>query len=63
MLYCGIDIAKNHHEASIIDENGNLLAKSVTLSNSQKGCEKLFKLFEKFEIIVHVLEKEQGIGV
>ena len=50
MFYCGIDIAKNNHEASIIDENGNLLTKSISFSNSQNGCEKLFKLFEKFEI-------------
>ena len=50
MFYCGIDIAKNNHEASIIDEKGNLLAKSISFSNSQKGCEKLIKLFEKFEI-------------
>jgi len=50
LFYCGIDIAKNNHEASIIDEKGNLLAKSISFSNSQKGCEKLIKLFEKFEI-------------
>ena len=50
LFYCGIDIAKNNHEASIIDESGNLLTKSISFPNSQKGCEKLFKLFEKFEI-------------
>lgn len=45
---CGIDIAKNNHEASIIDEKGRLVIESISFSNSQKGCE---KLFEKFEII------------
>jgi transposase len=50
VFYCGIDIAKNNHEASIIDEKGKLLIESISFSNSQKGCEKLFKLFEKFEI-------------
>lgn len=48
MFYCGIDIAKNNHEASIIDEKGRLVIESISFSNSQKGCE---KLFEKFEII------------
>lgn len=50
MFYCGIDIAKNNHEASIIDEKGKRLIESISFSNSQRGCEKLFKLFEKFEI-------------
>ncbi len=50
LFYCGIDIAKNNHEASIIDEKGKRLIESISFSNSQRGCEKLFKLFEKFEI-------------
>jgi len=50
LFYCGIDIAKNNHEASIIDARGKLLTESISFPNSQKGCEKLFKLFEKFEI-------------
>lgn len=50
LFYCGIDIAKNNHEASIIDEKGKRLIESIAFSNSQRGCEKLFKLFEKFEI-------------
>ena len=50
LFYCGIDIAKNNHEASIIDVRGKLLTESISFPNSQKGCEKLFKLFEKFEI-------------
>ena len=50
LFYCGIDIAKNKHEASIIDQNGKKLTKSISFSNSKSGCEKLFSLFEKFEI-------------
>lgn len=50
LFYCGIDIAKNNHEASIIDEKGKQLIESISFSNYQRGCEKLFKLFEKFEI-------------
>lgn len=49
MFYVGIDIAKNNHEASIIDENGNLLSRSISFTNTQKGCEKLVKIIEKFK--------------
>lgn len=49
MFYVGIDIAKNNHEASIIDENGKLLCESISFSNTQKGCEKLIALMDKFE--------------
>ena len=33
-LICGIDIAKNNHEASVIDSEGRLLPKSFRFSNS-----------------------------
>ena len=49
MFYVGIDIAKQNHEASIIDSNGKLLDKSISFSNSQVGCNKLIALLEKFE--------------
>lgn len=48
MFYVGIDIAKNNHEASIINDKGELLSESILFSNSQKGCEKLLKLMERF---------------
>ena len=51
LFYCGIDITKNSYEASIIDARGKLLTESISFPNSQKGCEKLFKSFERFEII------------
>lgn len=50
MFYIGIDIAKHNHEASIIDCNGSLLCESISFSNSQKGCEKLIALLERFFI-------------
>jgi transposase len=49
MFYVGIDIAKKNHEASIINSNGELLAKSISFSNSQAGCAKLAALLDKFE--------------
>jgi transposase len=41
MHYCGIDIAKRKHEASVIDEAGHLLSKSISLENSSDGAGKL----------------------
>ena len=49
MFYVGIDIAKQNHEASIIDSNGKLLDKSISFSNSQVGCDKLIALLERFK--------------
>jgi transposase len=49
LFYIGIDIAKNNHEASVIDETGKALCESISFSNSQNGCEKLFKLFNKLK--------------
>lgn len=50
MFYIGIDIAKRNHEASIIDSHGSLLCESISFSNSQKGCEKLIALLERFSV-------------
>lgn len=50
MFYCGIDIAKRNHEASVIDAEGKPLLDSITLTNTQEGCEKLFSLFERLNI-------------
>lgn len=45
MHYCGIDIAKRKHEASVIDESGRALSRSFPLDNSAEGAAKLFKFF------------------
>ena len=50
MFYCGIDIAKRNHEASVIDVEGKPLLDSITITNTQEGCEKLFSLFERLGI-------------
>ena len=50
LFYCGIDIAKRNHEASIIDADGKPLLDSITITNTQEGCEKLFSLFERLSI-------------
>ncbi|MDT8900431.1 IS110 family transposase [Anaeroselena agilis] len=46
MLICGVDIGKNHHEASIIDQDGRLLAKSLRFANSTPGAQSLLSYIE-----------------
>lgn len=50
MFYCGIDIAKYKHEATVIDETGVALLDSISFANSKEGCEKLVAVFEKPDI-------------
>ena len=50
MFYCGIDIAKRNHEASIINAEGKPLLDSISITNTQEGCEKLYFLFERLGI-------------
>lgn len=47
MFYCGIDIAKHKHEASVIDSDGKALIDSISFSNTKDGCEKITDIFEK----------------
>lgn len=51
MFYCGIDIAKYKHEASVIDQSGKLLFDSISFSNTKDGCEKLLALFERLNVV------------
>ena len=50
MFYCGIDIAKYKHEATVIDTNGKALADSISFTNDKQGCEKVLAIFEKFGV-------------
>ena len=45
MLYCGIDIAKYKHEATVIGEAGAALLDRISFSNSKEGCEKQAAMF------------------
>lgn len=40
-LFCGIDVAKHFHEATVIDENGNILCHGFKFSNTSSGKEQL----------------------
>lgn len=41
MFIVGIDIGKNNHEATIIDETGVIIGKSIRFTNSHSGANKL----------------------
>jgi transposase len=51
MFYVGIDIAKQNHEASLINADGKLMCKSLSFSNTAEGCEKLIAMLEKYSAI------------
>jgi len=50
MLICGIDIGKNNHEASLIDESGKQLGKSLRFANSTQGGQSLLEYIEGHNI-------------
>lgn len=47
MLICGVDIGKNRHESSIIDQDGKLLAKSLRFDNRTTGGQALLDYISK----------------
>jgi transposase len=47
MLICGIDIAKQRHEASLVDESGKLLSKSLKFTNDSSGAAALIEYISK----------------
>lgn len=48
MLYLGIDIAKNNHVASLLDENAKPLFKAFSFSNTIDGANSLIKKLSAF---------------
>ncbi len=49
MFYLGIDIAKVNHVASLIDENGSILVKSIKFTNSNEGLQKLIDSISNYD--------------
>jgi transposase len=43
MLYLGIDIGKNNHEAGIVNADGSHNGKSLRFGNTSEGFDKLLK--------------------
>lgn len=47
MYIVGIDIGKNNHEATIIDDTGAIIGKSLKFTNSHSGADKLITYITK----------------
>lgn len=41
MLYVGIDVAKNKHDVTVIDNTGKMVLKPITITNRKQGFELL----------------------
>ena len=50
MIIIGIDIGKNKHEATLIDEQGNIIGKSIKFENSTAGFNKLISSINNYNI-------------
>ena len=50
MIIIGIDIGKNKHEATLIDEMGNIIGKSIKFENSTAGFNKLISSINNYNI-------------
>lgn len=47
MFFIGIDIAKRKHDAVVIDNNGTVIQKAFSFSNSLEGYNKLISIIKK----------------
>lgn len=50
MFFIGIDIGKRYHEVALIDGNGNVIGKTIRISNTKHGSEKLIDFFNKHNL-------------
>jgi len=62
MFYLGIDIAKNSHVASLLDENGKIIFKGFSFSNTQDGAKSLIDLIESKVTLSDVIVGMEATG-
>lgn len=43
MYFIGIDIGKNHHEASIVSDTGKQIGRSLRFASTHKGADSLME--------------------
>ena len=60
MYFVGIDIAKRFHEATIIDEQGKVVAKRIKFQNSHLGFCKLMDAVRKLKQSVEFAMEATG---
>lgn len=49
MLYVGIDVAKNKHDVTVLDETGKIIVKPLTFSNNKAGFTLLDKTLKQLK--------------
>ena len=49
MYFCGIDIAKKKHDAVIVDGEGNILGKPISITNTAAGFEELLTRLQSLD--------------
>ncbi|MFU8827435.1 MAG: IS110 family transposase, partial [Brevefilum sp.] len=49
MYYCGIDIAKNKHDAVMLSDDGNPIGKPLTITNTAAGFGELISRLQSLE--------------
>ena len=54
MLYLGIDIGKNSHVATLIDENKTVLFKAFSFPNSVEGAESLIQKLPSTDVEIGI---------
>ena len=62
MFYLGIDIAKNTHVASLIDEKGKNIFKGFSFSNSTDGGKSLLQIIQKYTDFSNVIIGMEATG-
>ncbi len=62
MFYLGIDIAKNTHVASLIDEKGKTIFKGFSFSNTTEGGKSLLEIIKKHSEFTDVTVGMEATG-
>ena len=62
MFYLGIDIAKNTHVASLIDEKGKNIFKGFSFSNTTDGGKLLLQIIQKYADFSNVIIGMEATG-
>ena len=62
MFYLGIDIAKNTHVASLMDEKGKTIFKGFSFSNTTEGGKSLLEIIQKHSEFAYVTVGMEATG-
>jgi transposase len=60
MYFVGIDVGKRHHQAVVVDEQGELCGDTVGLSNTRPGIESLVERLEGLDEPVRIALESSG---